>query len=147
MEEPSTILIRDEYGMLKPGNRIILRSFNEYIGNKHKLEALYAGLNKNPDIDLKNAPKERDSGEQVQPHFMHDGIHIVHPFVDIRKDWIIQQYYEHKITDLLHITRSCEGEFQDINYKTYSPGQYVPTCGECFWCQEKEWALTNINDR
>lgn len=144
MEEPNTTYITDEYGMSKPGNRIILRSFNEYIANKYNLNSLYGGVNKNPDIEFKGAPKERDSGNQIQPHFVHDGIDIVHPFVYTRKDWIIQQYYDLGITDLLDITRSCEGEFEHINYKTYIPGQYVPTCGECFWCKEREWAIEQV---
>jgi hypothetical protein len=46
-----------------------------------------------------------------------------------------------KITDLLNITRSCEGEFEGIDYKTYIKGQLIPTCGKCFWCKEREWAI------
>ena len=43
--------------------------------------------------------------------------------------------------DLFNITRSCEGEFNGINYKTYTPGQFVPLCNECFWCKERAWAI------
>lgn len=140
MEEPHTTLITDEYGKLKSGNRIILRSHNEYIAHTENLDALYGGVNQNPDVQFEGALEERNEGV-LEPYFMHDGIHIVHPFVHTRKDWIISQYYEHGITDLLNITRSCEGEFEGIDYKTYTPGQHVPTCGECFWCKEREWAI------
>jgi 7-cyano-7-deazaguanine synthase in queuosine biosynthesis len=73
---------------------------------------------------------------------MHNGVAICHPFAYIKKDWIIGQYYKHGIEDLLELTRSCEGEFEGIDYTTYAPGQYVPICGECFWCKEREWAMT-----
>lgn len=143
MEEPHTTYIKDEYSKLKSGNRIILRSYNEYIANRECLDALYGAVNQNPDVPFKGALPERDKGV-LTPHFIHDGIDIVHPFVYTKKDWIIQQYYDHNITDLLDLTRSCEGEFENINYKTYTPGQYVPTCGECFWCKEREWALAKV---
>jgi len=140
MEEPNTTLITDEYGKQKPGNRIILRSYNEYIAQREGLDALYGAVNQNPSIKFEGAPEERYNGH-IEPHFVHDGVDIVHPFVYTKKDWIIQQYYDLGITDLLDLTRSCEGEFEGINYKTYTPGQHVPTCGECFWCREREWAI------
>lgn len=144
MEEPNTTYITDEYGKSKPGNRIILRSFNEYIAQTEKLDALYGAVNQNPDVHFDGALEERNEGV-INPYFIHDGITIVHPFVHIRKDWIIQQYFDLGIQELLNITRSCEGEFENITYKTYIPGQYIPTCGKCFWCKEREWALDKIN--
>ena len=57
------------------------------------------------------------------------------------KDWVVQQYVKFGIMDLFNITRSCEGEFSTINYLTYAPNDPVPTCGECFWCKEREWAV------
>lgn len=132
--------IIDEYGKLKSGNQIILRSYNEFIANKFKLDAVYGGINQNPSVDIKGSLKDRDHGH-IPPYFIHDDIHICHPFVHTRKDWIIRQYYENNILDLLDLTRSCEGEFKDINYKTYVPGQHIPICGECFWCKEREWGI------
>jgi len=132
--------IVDEYGKLKSGNQIILRSHNEYIAHKYKLNALYGGINKNPDIKIEGSLADRDNGH-ILPHFIHNDIDICHPFVYTKKDWIIKQYYEHDIKDLLNLTRSCEGEFKDIDYTTYTSGQYVPVCGKCFWCKEREWAI------
>lgn len=132
--------IVDEYGKLKSGNQIILRSHNEYIAHKFKLEALYGGVNLNPDIDIAGSLDDRNEGH-ILPHFIHNGVHVCHPFVHTRKDWIIRQYQLHDIEDLLTITRSCEGEFEGIDYTTYTPGQYVPICGNCFWCNERKWAI------
>ncbi len=143
LEEPRSPQIEDEYGKLKSGNRIILRSHNEYIAKKYKLDAIYVGLNKNPDIKIDQSLDDRNEA-RFPPIFFHDEIAICHPFVSITKDIIIEQYYKNNVLDLLELTRSCEGEFKEINYKTYKPGQHVPICGECFWCKEREWALNRV---
>jgi hypothetical protein len=144
LEEPASPLITDEYGAQKSGNRIILRSHNEFIAHTHKLDAWFAAVNKNPNIDIPGALEERNNG--VLPiQMMHMGVDIRHPFVYTMKDWIIKKYYEHNIKDLLELTRSCEGEFDGLNYTTYMPGQVVPVCGRCFWCKEREWAISCQN--
>jgi len=66
---------------------------------------------------------------------------VSHPFRFVDKAWVVNKYKELGIMDLFNITRSCEGEFENINYKTYTPGQDVPICGHCFWCKEREWAI------
>jgi hypothetical protein len=132
--------IVDEYGKLKSGNQIILRSHNEYIAHKFKLDTLYGGINQNPDIKIEGALEDRDQGH-IPPYFVHNGVAICHPFVYTKKDWIIEQYYKHNILDLLKLTRSCEGEITGIDYTNYTPGQYVPTCESCFWCKERAWAI------
>jgi len=140
LEEPTSPLITDEYGAAKPGNRIILRAHNEYLIHTHNLDAWFAAVNQNPNIDIPGALPERNNG--VLPlHMKHMEVDICHPFVYTTKDWIIKQYYENNIEDLLNITRSCEGEFSELNYKTYIPNQIVPICNECFWCKEREWAI------
>ena len=139
--------IVDEYGKLKSGNQIILRSFNEYIGYKYKLDAWYAAINKNPTIDIPGALEDRNEGH-VPPVMDHMGCTICHPFVHVMKDWIIKQYYRLDILELLDLTRSCEGDafdypevFGNLDYTNYKPGQYVPECGKCFWCKEREWGI------
>ena len=142
MEEPNTTYITDEYGKTKPGNRIILRAHNEWVVHTHNLDAWFAAVNKNPDIAIVGALEERNDG--VLPLQMkHMGIDICHPFVYTTKDWIIKQYYENNIEDLLDITRSCEGEFDGLDYTSYTPGQDIPICGECFWCKERQWGIDN----
>jgi len=142
LEEPTEYLIKDEYGKMKPGNRIILRSHNEYIAHKHNLDALYAGVNMNPDVDFPGKVAERDHGH-IAPHFVHNGVDICHPFVYTKKNWIIRQYYNNNIESLLNVTRSCEGEFEGLDYTTYKPGMVVPLCGDCFWCKERQWGIDN----
>lgn len=143
--------ITDEYGKLKSGNQIILRSHAEYIAFRYGLDAWFAGVNKNPSEDFKGKLDDRDiePTEDLTPLIReHMGVTVCHPFIYTRKDWIIKQYYEHNIRGLLALTRSCEGDkthypevFGDLDYKTYVPGQTVPECGKCFWCKEREWAI------
>jgi hypothetical protein len=139
--------IVDEYGKLKSGNQIILRSHNEYIAHKENLDAWFAAVNKNPSVHFDGALEDRD--ESHLPLVMeHMGVTVCHPFAFTMKDWIVKQYQEYDILELLNITRSCEGDLNDypevfgnLDYRTYKPGQLVPTCGKCFWCKEKEWAI------
>lgn len=142
MEEPNTTYITDEYGKSKPGNRIILRAYNEYVAHTFKLEAWYAGVNLNPTQHFDGALPDRNSAT-IPMQLTHMGIPVIHPFVNIRKDWIIRQYLNNDIGELLEITRSCEGEFNNLNYTNYKPYQSVPTCGKCFWCKEREWGIQN----
>ena len=140
LEEPVSPLILDEYGKLKPGNRIILRAHNEFVVHQYKLDAWFNGVNKNPPIDIPGALAERKEGA-LPLHMKHMGIDVCHPFTHTTKDAIIKQYYHNDIRDLLDLTRSCEGEFSGLDYTTYIPHQKVPTCKECFWCIEREWAI------
>jgi hypothetical protein len=72
---------------------------------------------------------------------LHMGIIASHPFRFADKAWVVLQYKNLDIMELFDLTRSCEGEFSNMNYKTYTPGQFVPICGTCFWCKEREWAI------
>jgi 7-cyano-7-deazaguanine synthase in queuosine biosynthesis len=71
----------------------------------------------------------------------HMNVEVVHPFRFIDKSEVVKKYRELDLMDLFEITRSCEGEFEGIDYITYKHGQSVPTCGTCFWCKEREWAI------
>jgi hypothetical protein len=96
----------------------------------------------NPDVDFPGKVAERDHGH-IAPHFVHNGVDICHPFVYTKKNWIIRQYYNNNIESLLNVTRSCEGEFEGLDYTTYKPGMVVPLCGDCFWCKERQWGIDN----
>jgi hypothetical protein len=60
--------IIDEYGKLKSGNQIILRSHNEYIAHKHKLDALYGGLNQNPSVNIEGSLSGHNNTRQNVQH-------------------------------------------------------------------------------
>lgn len=136
--------IVDEYGQLNSGDIIEIRAFAEYICFKENIDAYFNAVTHNPDIEIDGA-MERRNIEPIKENIdkmikEHMGKLSCHPFRFIDKRWVYSQYNRLDILDLFSITRSCEGEFLEINYQNYIPRQTVPTCGKCFWCQERAWA-------
>jgi hypothetical protein len=136
--------IVDEYGELNSGDIIEIRAFAEYIGHKENLDAYFNAVTHNPSIEIEGSMSLRDidpvPNNVKKMITTHMGKVSCHPFRFIDKSWIYKQYQRLDILDLYNQTRSCEGEFSEMTYKTYKPGQYVPKCGKCFWCSERSWA-------
>ena len=53
------------------------------------------------------------------------------PFVNIDKRFIMQCYKDFEIEELLELTNSCTIP--------------IGNCGECWWCQERAWAKSEVN--
>ena len=137
--------LTDEYGKKVSGDNIQQRAYAEYICVLHKVDAYYNAVTRNPRLAQFNGMRERDiepTDENKHLEYMvHMNIVASHPFRFVDKAWVVKQYNRLGLEDLFSITRSCEGEFVGLDYTTYLPGQYVPTCKECFWCKEREWAI------
>ncbi len=137
--------IIDEYGKLVSGDTLELRAFAEYVCHKENVDAYFNGVTRNPrGVDFQGMPTRDIDPTEENRHLekmMHMGKLACHPFRFIDKSWIIKKYYELGIEDLLNTTRSCEGVIPGLDYTNYKPNQYVPLCGECFWCKEREWAI------
>lgn len=148
--------IKDEYGNLTGGDVIEIRSFAEFIGETKRLDCYYNAISKNPDVtSIKHKMEHRTLTEgDITNNFHltikeHMGKVSAHPFRFIEKDWIVKQYIDLDILDLFNLTRSCEGDkvlfpeiFKDLDYTTYQYDMDVPVCNECYWCQERNWALS-----
>lgn len=136
--------ITDEYGKLVSGDTLELRAWAEYVCFHNDVEAYYNGVTRNPkDVDFIGMPTrdiDKSDDNKHLEYMIHMGKHVYHPFRFIDKSVIVKMYRELNIMDLFDITRSCEGVF-DIDYKNYTPGQYVPICNNCFWCKERNWAI------
>lgn len=142
--------IKDEYGQLRSGDQIIVRAHAEWVAITENLDAWYAAKTKNPrDSTITKGMPDRNVTNEDPNELVKDfqGVSVCHPFLYKEKDWIVEQYLKHNIMELFDITRSCEGDFSNLDYKNYIPGQPVPECGECFWCQERNWALVKNNVR
>jgi len=137
--------LTDEYGKKVSGDNIQQRAYAEFIGHKHNIDAYYNAVTRNPRLATFNGMRERDvepdDSNQHLTEMTHMGRKVYHPFRFIEKSEIVRTYKELGIMELFNITRSCEGEFDGIDYTTYIKNQPVPTCGECFWCKEREWAI------
>jgi hypothetical protein len=137
--------LTDEYGKNVSGDNIQQRAYGEFICNKHNIDAYYNAVTRNPRTALFTGMRERDiernEDNKHLERMTHMDVEVLHPFRFVEKSEIVKMYRELGIIELFELTRSCEGEFEGIDYTTYKPGQYVPTCGECFWCKEREWAI------
>lgn len=138
-------VLTDEYGKIVSGDTIELRAWAEYVSFHNNVDAYFNAVTKNPNIDIENSLPARNI-EPTEENFKlmvtnHLDILACHPFRFIDKVWVVQQYRRLGIMRLFDITRSCEGEFSNINYKTYRRGDKIPTCGKCFWCKEREYAI------
>lgn len=137
--------LTDEYGKKVSGDNIQQRAYAEYICHAYGIDAYYNAVTRNPRLAAFNGMKERDlEPSESNKHLsimQHMNVWALHPFRFVEKSWVVGQYKRLEIMELFDITRSCEGEFDDINYTNYTPGQHVPTCGTCFWCKEREWAI------
>lgn len=135
----------DEYGRHVSGDNIEQRAFAEYTCFHNFIDAYFNGVTRNPrNVEFKGMPS-RDIELTEENHHLfymkHMGIEACHPFRFTEKSWVMRMYKKLKLTELQDITRSCEGTFDNIDYMSYTPGQYIPVCGECFWCKEREWAM------
>jgi 7-cyano-7-deazaguanine synthase in queuosine biosynthesis len=141
--------LTDEYGKKVSGDNIQQRAYAEFVCEKHDVDAYYNAVTRNPRLAQFNGMRERDierdNNNTHLEYMIHMGRVASHPFRFVDKSWVLCQYNSLNLMELFDITRSCEGEFAEINYKTYKYGQYVPTCGECFWCKERAWAIEQYN--
>ena len=135
----------DEYGKQVSGDNIQIRAFAEYVCHKENIDVYFNAVTHNPrGVDFKGMPSRDIEPTDDNRHLVimeHMGRLACHPLRFVEKDWVIRQYRSRDLMSFLDLTRSCEGEFPGLDYKTYNPGQNVPLCGECFWCKEREWAL------
>jgi 7-cyano-7-deazaguanine synthase in queuosine biosynthesis len=135
----------DEYRKSVSGDNIQQRAYAEYVCHQHNIDAYYNAVTRNPRQAQFSGMQERDidpSPDNEHLRIMkHMDVWAIHPFRFVDKSWVIKQYKRLDIWNLLELTRSCEGEFDNINYQTYTSGQHVPVCGTCFWCKEREWAI------
>ena len=151
-----------EHGVIGPivngrsGDQIIVGSFNKFALWNYNLDAVFNATSKNPDDTrsdrMKNRDKDAEDGELEDLWVQRKGRVQAHPFRFVKKDWIVAQYFLYKIEDLYYTTRSCEGDIEQHNiikeacnhYTKYIDGMDIPTCGQCWWCEERNWAENRL---
>lgn len=131
----------------RSGDRVYVSEFNMYAIKRYSLSRIYNCTTMNPEVPLTKAPADRnDSLKFATRNKLLLEVEWL-PFKHVEKDWIIEQYFVNGWKDLLHTTRSCEGEFKGITYDTYVHGTKLDTCGKCFWCLEREWAIDKVKEK
>lgn len=148
-----------KHGEDRSGDQLQVGGYNMYCAYKFKFDAVFNATSANPpDTDfpkkMKDREKKPESGQVYDLIFYSDNLYFLcHPFRFVDKSWIIAQYYKYEILDLFELTRSCEGDITHAKIKPvisdftfYSPEKDVPECGTCFWCLERSWALSKVDE-
>lgn len=147
-------IIPDRNKQLKSGDQISTASHAEYICYTYNIDAWFAGITKNPPTDnitlgMDDRKIEFDGNLELLVSKQNNTV-VCHPFRFSDKRWIMRQYKNYKLDNLLLITRSCEGDnkaypeiFNGLDFNTYEDSDIVPECGKCFWCQERTWGIQN----
>ena len=154
-----------EHGVIGPvingrsGDQIIVGSYNKFAAWNYKLDAVYNATSKNPN-DLRedrmtNRDKDAEDGNLLDLWMPNKKVNSIfaHPFRFVKKDWIVAQYHIHEILDLYNLTRSCEGDINHHDnvretcghFKDYKDGMSIPKCGQCWWCEERAWAESQVD--
>ena len=147
----------------RSGDMIIVGSFNKFAAYTYGFDAVFNATSKNPsveeDCELKRRAMDNRNVDVKKAHigevwFVDKTTKCAqcHPFKFVEKDWILAQYHMLNILDLLKITRSCEGDINHnqivkdacAHYTKYNKGMHIPECGECWWCLERNWAMTRV---
>lgn len=150
-------ITKDRHGRDRSGDQIIVDEYNNYIIHIENLNAMYNGTSRNPDVDLPYKMMNREltpeEGKLGDIMFKRGKGIVMLPFKFVRKNWIVAEYYRQGMEDLYNTTRSCEGNVghetsKDIcpTLDDYKPGMYIPICNECFWCLERNWAESKLEE-
>jgi len=141
-------------------DQVIVGSFNKFASWNYNLDAVFNATSKNPDDTrsdrMQNRDKDAADGKLIDLWIYANKLNTVfaHPFRFVKKDWIVAQYHIFEILDLYNTTRSCEGDINhnhavsDVckDFTEYSDGMHIPICNECWWCEERTWAESQVEN-
>jgi hypothetical protein len=109
---------------------------------EERIRWLFTGITKNPPYDVQAKWKDKQPAlaldgrdpDEIRDPFRHSEHRKIYPWTNFDKRDIAQLYQKHNLTDTLFpVTRSC------VNIHTGDVH-----CGECWWCNEREWAFGRL---
>jgi hypothetical protein len=140
-----------------------VNSYSSYIRSRYNIGMQYDGTTTNPEYSadqrstpIYRNPRELDKSDlkgtwDLDPWYLTtDRTNTTlsnSPFEFVQKNWVMAQYKNFGLDDLLELTRSCEGSTTALNGKfgkgnwTTRGSDYV--CGHCFFCNERQWGIDN----
>jgi hypothetical protein len=91
-------------------------------------EVMDTFFDQNPQLDRNNPDESNIYKSEVETV----------PWGMVDKRFIIDLYKQYDLVNtLLPRTRSCEGD-------EYVTENFTKTCGKCWWCEEREWAMKEL---
>lgn len=125
--------------------------FMKYTVDSSKIEAFFSGVTTNPEvITLEEHPYQIPPAGREKKELSDSRIRALKwsnetdlkttfknsdPFQYINKDWVMAQYVNLGLEELRDMTRSCQEVIPDFK----DPDVLPPTCGTCYFCQERSW--------
>lgn len=128
-----------------------VKDYSKYLAAKHGIAHIYGGTTMNPGHlnDTVKAPKFRANRDidisDMELYMLNSPAQD--PFSLVHKNWVMAQYDNFELEDLLSMTRSCEINSTELD-RIYGKGQWHITgsdysCGTCFFCHERKWGYDN----
>lgn len=114
------------------------------------VNVIYTGITENPPVEISNNFKlsitETNRNPGIEKKLYHsDNDTFYTPWANVDKRTIAKMYTDNDLLDsLFTYTRSCEYDptseyFENIE----DPG--TGHCGECWWCEERQWAFGRLD--
>lgn len=120
--------------------------YQEYIMKKYKIDYVYSGTTTNPSNFIEGEPAFRNISIDINNiHWALEGP-AINPFAFVKKNWILAQYQNLHLNDLLAQTRSCSADTKLVGVEYLNNELIPPECGICFFCKEKQWAKENMKE-
>jgi hypothetical protein len=132
-----------EYYGHRTGESICVDGFRDMIMSDYGIDMRYNATTMNPPMSIEGGMSNRDRTEIIKLDLLDPMEKETNPFIYINKAWVIKQYKDNNILDLLYTTRSCEGG--DVKSPADWNGVRPDDCGYCFWCVERHWAMDENN--
>lgn len=152
-------ITHDKDGRPRSGDQIAVASFNQYMISVEKLNAVFNGTSANPSGTdwsggMKDREKPAEQGVLKDLVMVKEKVCVCHPFRFVEKNWVVAQYHRQNKLDLYNLTRSCEGDIDHYQIKesvgSYDPTVHtvdsIPECGDCWWCKERQWAESQLDN-
>ncbi len=117
--------------------------YTAFMLNNKLIDHFFSGKTKNPPFEVmetfKDQIRQTDRDAPTEKNIYKHHTETI-PFAMVDKRFVIDMYKKNNLLNtLLPLTRSCEGS-EDIT------DNFKGTCGRCWWCNEREWALKEVND-
>ena len=132
--------IIEKYGH-RTAENLCVDDFREVVMFDYDIDMMYNATTLNPPIQIEGREPSRDRTKIAKLDLLDRNEKESNPFFYINKAWVIKQYKDNNILDLLYTTRSCEGDMKSSKWN----GERPDDCGECFWCLERHWAMDENN--
>jgi hypothetical protein len=119
--------------------------YQDYLIKRKKWNYIYSGTTMNPPENFAKAPEFRTQ-EVLESKGIDTVVNstVINPFALITKNWIMAQYDNFNVQDLLLLTRSCEADTKILDKKwLHIDNEQPPFCGQCFFCKERQWGIDN----